>query len=590
MAYSIVPALGILAIAYVFLSTLHRLSQDTREPRSVENVIPFITPVLSMASWGNKFHRAMRDKYNLPIYTLRLPGTRFYVVNSPSLITAVQARSRTLSFPAIEAGIAASLFGVSKATSDILGHDLTGSGGYLMSFPKYIHPALGAGPGLDAMTRRSVQVISSSLDAWAEKGPTTVNLFEWVRHELLMATTEGVYGPKNPFRDPAMEKAWHTFEPGMMMFVLNLFPRVLARDSFRAREYMVRVWARYFAERSHERGSALVRARARINDDFGIPPAETARVEIGGSQAVLTNTLPAAFWVVYHIFSDPVVLRDVRAELARGVVHAQQEQQQTQTDADAASGSSSGSSGNHHSTSTSTIDMDHVRSSCPVLLSTLKETLRVHSVSVATRVAIEDVELVDGGGGGGGGGEKDRYRYLLRKGGTVMMPSAVQHTDRTAWGDNVGEFDHRRFVRGDRDTRDPHDPDPDTSTGGAKQQQQQQQQRRISPSVAFRGFGGGTTLCPGRHFATAEILMFAALLVLRFDVWPVAKKGDWAAPTTARASVVNALPTPDPDIEVELRPTGRAAGSRWDVTFSCCDRGMDIAAEDIETATPDLGH
>ena len=36
--------------------------------------------------------------------------------------------------------------------------------------------------------------------------------------------------------------------------------------------------------------------------------------------------------------------------------------------------------------------------------------------------------------------------------------------------------------------------------------------------AAFRAFGGGKTLCPGRHFATNEILAFVAMIVLMFDI------------------------------------------------------------------------
>jgi hypothetical protein len=108
----------------------------------------------------------------------------------------------------MEAGIAAHLIGVSKATSAIIGRDVTSDNGYLMSFPKYVHSALSPGPSLDAMNRRSIQVITNSLNKRAQAGTTTVNMFQWVRHELLLASTEGVYGPRNPFRDPVMEEAW----------------------------------------------------------------------------------------------------------------------------------------------------------------------------------------------------------------------------------------------------------------------------------------------------------------------------------------------------------------------------------------------
>ncbi|KAI0400159.1 cytochrome P450 [Xylaria palmicola] len=513
-------AIGVLAATYILLLAALRWSQDAEEPSSISDSIPFITPMLNMAAKGTKFHRLMRDKYNLPIYTLRLPGSRFYVVNSPSLLTSIQNQVRTLSFTAIEAIIAANLIGVNKATNAIIGADLTSDHGYLMSFPKYVHASLSAGPGLDAMNRRSIQVLSKSLNILAEKGGATIDMFTWIRHELLLATTEAVYGPKNPFRDPAMEEAWYVFEPGMMTFVLNLFPRLFARKSFKAREYMVKVWERYFDEESFEQGSELIKARVKINDDFQISRKETARIELGGSQAILTNTLPGTFWLAYHIFSDPVVLRDVREELSKGVY----------TD----------------DNGSRTIDLSHVKSSCPILLSTFKETMRIHSSSTATRIAMEDYKV--------------NNKYLLKKGSTIMMPSTVQHTNRDVWGSTVDDFLHKRFVR------EPGVKGPNP--------------------IAFRGFGGGTTLCPGRHFASTEILMFSALLVLQFDLDPVT--GKWVAPPTANSPMVNALPVPDWDFQVEMR--SRDDGKPWNVCFSGYDKGMEIAAEDIEGATPNPAH
>ncbi|KAI0191895.1 hypothetical protein F4808DRAFT_465278 [Astrocystis sublimbata] len=321
MAPNISVAVGVLGIIYLLLLAFHRFTQSAKEPQSICNGVPFITPLLSMVALGSSFHRLMRDKYNLLIHTLRIPGTRFYIVNSPSLITSVQNRFRILSFPAIEAGIAAKVFGVTEVTNKVFRHNLTSDEGYLMSFPKYVHSALGAGPGRDAMNRRAVQVVASSLNTLAgtENGFRTVHMFQWIRHELLIATTEGVYGPKNPFRDPTMERAWYTFEPGMMMFVLNLFPRLLARKSFQAREYMAQVWQQYFDNEWYKQGSDLVKARVKINEDFEIPMSDTARLEVAGTQAILTNTIPCTFWVVLHIFSDPVVLEEIRQELYQGV-------------------------------------------------------------------------------------------------------------------------------------------------------------------------------------------------------------------------------------------------------------------------------
>ncbi|OTB09632.1 hypothetical protein M426DRAFT_18266 [Hypoxylon sp. CI-4A] len=512
MSSIFVLAVGVVVATYVFLLALLHLTQDAREPPSICNAIPFVTPIVVM------IRITARDKYNLPIYTLRMPGSRIYVINSASLVTSVQSQFRALSFTAIEASIAANVIGVSKATNDIIGNDVTKDGSYLMSFPKYVHSALNAGPGLDAMNRRSIQVIAKSLDKWAKEGPVSIKLFEWVRHELLLASTEGVYGPKNPFRDPAMEKAWYAFEPSIMMFVLNLLPRVFAKEGYKAREYMVKVWEQYFEQNSYAQGSELIKTRVKINNDFGIPLKETARIELGGSQAILSNTLPGTFWMIYHIFSNPVVLEDVRTELIKGV---------------------------REDEGVCTIDLSYIKSSCPILLSTFKEMMRFNSSGSATRIAMED-HLLNG-------------KYLLKKGSTIMMPAMVQHTDESIWGDSVHEFNHMRFVR-------------------------QPGVKRTNP-VAFRGFGGGTTLCPGRHFATTEILMFSALMVLRFDLQPI--DGKWTTPRTAKSPLVNALPIPDSDINVALRPTNEKV---WNVSFSGYDQGMEIVAEDIEDPTRVQAH
>ncbi|KAI1085984.1 cytochrome P450 [Rostrohypoxylon terebratum] len=518
MIFNLTTAAAVIAGLYAFLHVLLRLTQNPKEPPVICSTIPFITPILGMKTLKAKFYSVMRDKHKLPIYTLRLPGTRLYVVNSISLIPVVQRQFRTLSFTAIEAAVAKNVIGVSKRTNDIISSNVTDDQGYLMSFARYIHPTLSAGSSLDAMNRRAVQVIADSLEKWAEEGPTNVKMFQWIRHELVRATTESVYGPQNPFRDPEMEKAWYKFEPNIFIFMLNVFPSLLAKEAFQAREYMVKVWERYFENGGHKEGSGLIQARAKINEDFHIPVKETARVELGGVLAVLANTVPSAFWVIYHIFSDPVVLEDIRSELSKGVREVN---------------------------GVCTIDMVHVKQSCPILLSAFQEMLRVNGTAVSARIAQEDLML--------------NNKYLIKKGSTVLLPSNTQHTDVSIWGKDAEEFNHKRFVR-----------EP-----GVK---------RPNP-IAFRGFGGGTTLCPGRHFATTEALLFSALMVLRFDVNPLS--GKWVHPTTDNSPSFPAIPSPDVDIDIQIRPRN---SMKWNVSFSKSDRDLEISAEDIEVVDPGSGH
>ena len=102
--------------------------------------------------------------------------------------------------------------------------------------------------------------------------------------------------------------------------------------------------------------------------------------------------------------------------------------------------------------------------------------------------------------------------------------------------------------------------------------------KRPNP-VAFRGFGGETTLCPGRHFATTEILAFAAMMILRFDIEPVS--GKWAAPTTYKASAQNMVPQPDTDIEVKINVRKGYEHKQWTVLLSGSEKGGAVLDNDM---------
>ncbi|KAF2868593.1 putative 25-hydroxycholesterol 7-alpha-hydroxylase [Massariosphaeria phaeospora] len=474
----------------------------------------------------SKYYVQLRNKYpDLPIYTLRLPGARLYIINSATLIPAVQRHFKELAFPPLEVKFASNICGSSKAANEILTRNVNGEEGdwgYSMTFYKAIHTPLAPGPGLDAMNRIMAERVVASIDGMKDR--KRAKLFNFVKHEITLATTESVYGPQNPFRDRAVEESFWKFQPGIMILLMNLFPSVLAKESLEARELLVAAFNQYLKNDGPSQGSALMKARYDHSMEHKIPMDDIARFEVGNTIGILTNTAPAAFWMAYHLYSDAAVLRDCRDELAHVV-----SDQETTTP-------------HGQPVTVRTIDLARVKTSCPLLLSTLQEVLRVHSVGISTRLVMQDHVLAG--------------QYLLKKGNTVMIPGPVQHTNAGTWGPDVHRFDHRRFL-------------PKTKRHNA---------------VAFRGFGGGTTLCPGRHFASTEILAFTALMILRFDVAPV-DGAQWTCPTTAKAEMWEVTPMPDEDIDVEIR--SRAGGEeegekrvKWRVVVTDSDKAMPLAAED----------
>jgi len=449
----------------------------------------------------------------------------------------VQRQFKTLAFPPLEAKLAMRICGSSKIANDILGTNVNGDEGfwgYSITFYKTIHTPLSPGPELDAMNRVMAQKVMASIDRLEDK---VVNFLDFIKHEITLATTDSVYGPQNPFKDPAIvESFWlvarlrakifisltslRKFAPGIMIFIMDVFPSLLARESFQAREFMTKAFTQYFKNGGHNEGSALIRTRYEHSTEHKIPVEDIARFEVGGAIAILVNTSPASFWMAYHLYSDPAALEDCRRELSSIII-------------DESISTEDGKTMNVR-----TLDLSQVKTSCPILLSAMQETLRLHTVGISTRMVMED-HMLDN-------------KYLLKKGSTVLIPGPVQHTSSSAWGPNVSDFNHRRFLPNEK---------------------------RHQP-VAFRGFGGGTTLCPGRHFASTEILAFTALLILRFDITPV--DGKWLCPTTNNAGLWETVPMPDHDIRVKISArAGQDRSAKWRVLVSDSDKAMPLSAEDL---------
>jgi cytochrome P450 len=428
------------------------------------------------------------------------------------MIQRIDRHIMTVAFSPIQARLCEKVSLLDKdSMSKIAGEKEVAEDGYLRTFTRAIAPGASPGQGLDSLSMNAVKHFATSFDRRAANGPSTVKLYEWLRHELFASTMEATYGPHNPFRDPRNEKAWFELESGILTLLLDLFPTILARKSLKKCRALIAEFDRYFNDKRHLDGSLLIQLREKHNAAFGLDNNESAHVEIGQVTGAIVNTVPTAFWLVWQVLADPAVSKDCREEIDQLVT----------TGADG----------------TNTIDLADVMTTCPILVSTWQEVLRFHGISIAARVIKEDT-LVDN-------------QYLLKKGGLLMMPNAVIHSDPTLWGPTVGQFNHRRFLKG-------------AKTADCRY-----------PAAAFRGFGGGHVLCPGRHFASTEVLALLALLLVRFDVQPVG--GKWVEPEKDNV-MDRACPLPKRDVQVELIPKGT---QNWRVFFSGRHESINIVAEDL---------
>ncbi|KAH6689456.1 cytochrome P450 [Plectosphaerella plurivora] len=119
----------------------------------------------------------------------------------------------------------------------------------------------------------------------------------------------------------------------------------------------------------------------------------------------------------------------------------------------------------------------------PLLQAVYLETMRLHVAISITREAVEDVRI-DG--------------FDIPKGRMVQAPTSFGGEDEAVWGEDVGVWRPGRHLR-------------DDGKGG--------REFVVSAKAGeFFPYGGGATVCAGRHFAKQEIMLGVAVMVSRFDI------------------------------------------------------------------------
>lgn len=114
-----------------------------------------------------------------------------------------------------------------------------------------------------------------------------------------------------------------------------------------------------------------------------------------------------------------------------------------------------------------------LQQNCPLLRACFDETLRLYSPAASNRRVVEE-SVVAG--------------YTLKAGRHVILPAFAHHQS-AVFGERPAGFRPDRFLPG----------------GGADAKQ-------------VRAFGGGTSMCSGRYFASNEVLSYAASVVWRCEV------------------------------------------------------------------------
>ncbi|KAJ2999262.1 hypothetical protein NUW58_g57 [Xylaria curta] len=448
--------------------------------------------------------RRSEDQCQLPIITLPFVGFTIYAVFSVPIIQSIQKQHKAFAFQPIQARFSVKLCGASKDAYKILQRDMNQEDGEYGAIFSAMHRALNPGGLLNEMNIVSADRVREAINDI--RSGTKIKLDEWLRHQVTLATTDAVYGPHNPFQDKKVQNAFWAFERAIPSLIF--LPKWLAPQGVRNRKVVADAFQRYFLSGYHENASALVKDFYAAECSYGFSQSDRSLFEVGNAIAILANTYAAVFWLVFYVFSDSKALQRVRNEVSNIISTIVEGVDGTQTP--------------RH-----ILDMTKVNSHCPFLVSTFRETIRLHSFGISLREVCKDTVLDN--------------TYCLKQGATIIMPTISIHTDPRIWGPDALSFKYDRFL----------------SIGDAIGIRNE----KVSPA-AFRSFGGGTTLCPGRHFATTQIMVWISMLVMRFDLEPISGR-------------------PDHDIEVKFTPRCRYKDGIWDVRVATSEAIPSVTVEDL---------
>ncbi|KAK0743184.1 cytochrome P450 [Schizothecium vesticola] len=518
---------GVVSTLWLLLYGLQRVKKHRDEPPIIASAIPYVGHLLGMALFGGRYIKniGLRNR-STPIFTLPVPFSRIYVVTDPSLAAAAQRASKTLSFSPLVPDLTRRILGFSPASTAIIAQhldptDSSAPRGLMADLHDMVYAHLGPGDALSSLTKLAVRDLAAHVNAYAaahDRDPETVpDLLVWLRGFVAQSTASYLYGPENPLaQDPELEAAFWDFDHGIGGLLVGVWPAMTARKAYAGRERLVEAFAKYL-EAGHHLGpgaSDIVRRRVEILTAHGLPMAEAARSEVSFLFAGIVNTATTAFWVVVHLFARPALLRRVRAELLAGGV----------TELDFGGGKP-----------TRLLDLESVKAgrASPTLGAVFREALRTGSDNYSTRLVKEDTVLAG--------------RWWVGKGAVVQVAGGVIHADEGVWGEGAGEFDPVRFLKLE---------EGEGESGSGSGKGGEEKQKKVHPA-AFRAFGGGKTLCPGRHFATYEIVAFAAMIVLTFDLEAVDGKGKPGGKIVVPAKEDGVLPVhilePKTPVRVKVR-------------------------------------
>ena len=518
---------GVLALLALGAQLFKQHARRAGEPPLFGGALPFMGHALTFAKdHGALLRRLHAASGGAAAFTAYIAGQRMTFIKSPLHYPAVLKERKRLSFQPVANQVMTDAFGSrmdwgSSAALEWIGQDphqhamLRGSG--LKTMMAKTLPEL-----LRAMAAREAIDINAAGAAGAAAAAAAGGAGGWVAADDLndlvwgivwQATSRSLYGDLldaagDDGASSAALAAFRAFDAQFPALLGGAPAAVLPGGVGAAMESLRQLFVRGAAAGTRA-GSSVIQFRQDYLAEH-VPPHEHGTFNLAFTWATMANTVPTAFWALFWTLRDPAAAAACKREV------------------DAALGPWFERGGAYAGGEGPEEGVARLLGALPALDSVIAEALRLCIGSITVRRAACDFELELEGraataGSGGGGLAAAAAAQLatvrVREGDQVVLAPTLTHMDAEVYEDPRA-FRWDRFL------------DP-------KQQQQQQQQNKkevpslsgsmqrptrfkggspIAPDIALQPFGGGVSMCPGRHLAFAEVKAFVALVLYRWEV------------------------------------------------------------------------
>jgi len=340
------------------------------------------------------------------------------------------------------------------------------------------------------------------LELWEKSGKVKFNddgtfeadFFQLVINFMGQIVTDNMWGKSLIQNFPTLQQDLWDFDAGLHHLVTPLLSKIspAGRRAVVARETLneaIRTWHEAVALK--QAGKPYAAKWGALDGVSGVLDKRVKMYEEHRASAVLqrsndvallwgvnVNSNKNVFWMLLQIYSRATLLSDIREEIAP-YVHASLSGERT------ASGFPK-----------LDIDVDGLLKNCPLIKATFYETMRLNMSNLGVREVLKDVVLRESEADAKTFGKKHPQFYTIPAGASIVLSNGTMQMDQRIFHDPE-QFIPERFI----------DEGPDG--------------KPVVTMKSLNVFGGGLYRCKGRYFAEKEVIIFAASLLVMWDLAPV---------------------------------------------------------------------